>query len=127
MRLDKWLKTALIFKQRSKAVQTIDNNKITINNAPAKASYNVKIGDKIIISSSLGEYIYTVLKLSEKNVTKEQAKEMYELTAPEQTGTESEKFIKTIEKQQKKQNKKEWKHIFDDKKKLRVLRSKKYQ
>lgn len=127
MRLDKWLKIALIFKQRSKAVDAIDNNRIRVNGEIAKAAKNLKIGDKISISKELGEYQYTVLKLAEKNVTREMARELYDLIKPEETGTEEEKFIKKIEKEQRRENKKDWNRIYDDKKKQRQLRSKKYQ
>ncbi|MGL4561428.1 MAG: RNA-binding S4 domain-containing protein [Brevinema sp.] len=126
MRLDKWLKITLIYKQRSKAVDAIDNNRIKVNNEPAKASRNLKIGDIVTISRELGEYHYTVLNLSEKNVSREQAKEMYTLQAPEQVGSEEERFFKTIEREQRKNHQKAWNKIYDDKKKLRQLRSRKY-
>ncbi len=127
MRLDKWLKVALIFKQRSKAVDSIDNNRIRVNGEIAKAAKNLKVGDKITITRELGDYQYTVLKLAEKNVTREMAKEMYELIAPEDTGSEDEKFIKKIEREQKKEQRKDWNQMYDDKKKQRKLRSYKYR
>ncbi len=98
MRLDKWLKTALVFKQRSKAVDAIDNNRIRVNGDIAKAAKSLKVGDEIVITRELGEYRYKVLKLAEKNVSREMAREMYELTAPEDTGTEEEKFAKKVER-----------------------------
>ncbi|MGL4394821.1 MAG: RNA-binding S4 domain-containing protein [Brevinema sp.] len=127
MRLDKWLKVSLVFKQRSKAVDAIDNNRIRVNGEIAKASRNLKVGDVITISRELGDYLYTVQSLSEKNVTREMAREMYSLQAPEQTGTEDEKFLKTIEREQRKENRKDWNKMYDDKRKLRQIRSKKYE
>lgn len=127
MRLDKWLKVALIYKQRSKASDAIDNNRIRVNGEIAKAAKTLKVGDKITISRELGGYHYTVLSLAEKNVTREQAREMYELVAPEDTGTEEEKFFKKVERENKKEIKKDWNRMHDDKKKQRKLRSHKYK
>ncbi len=127
MRLDKWLKVALVFKQRSKAVDAIDNNRIRVNGEIAKAAKSLKVGDKITITRELGEYQYTVLKLAEKNVTREMAREMYDLIAPEDTGTEEEKLIKKMEREHKKEVRKDWNRMYDDKKKQRKLRSQKYK
>ncbi|MGL5955186.1 MAG: RNA-binding S4 domain-containing protein [Brevinema sp.] len=127
MRLDKWLKIALIFKQRSKAVAAVENNKIRVNGEIAKAAKVLKIGDRIVITRELGYYQYTVLKLTEKNVTREMAREMYELIAPEETGTEEDKFVKKMERDYKREHKKDWNQIYDDKKKQRQLRSYKYR
>lgn len=126
MRLDKWLKVALIFKQRSKAVSYIENNKIRVNNEPVKASKTVKIGDIVSIQKEIGIYHYTVLKLSEKNVTAAEAKEMYALQMPEQQGSEDEKFIKKIEKDRLLTAKKDWNKMHDNKKHQRKLRAQKY-
>ncbi|MGL4388434.1 MAG: RNA-binding S4 domain-containing protein [Brevinema sp.] len=126
MRLDKWLKVSLIYKQRTKANNAIDNNRIRVNGELAKASRNLKIGDIIMISKELGDYYYTVLNLFEKNVTRELAREMYSLQAPEETGTEDEKAFKVIEREQRKENRKNWNKMYDDKKKQRQLRSHKY-
>lgn len=127
MRLDKWLKVTLIFKQRSKAVDSIENNRIRVNGEIAKAAKILKVGDIVTINKELGPYHYTVVKLAEKNVTREMAKEMYILVAPEDTGTEEEKFVKKIEREQKREHRKDWNQMYDNKKKQRELRSKKYQ
>ena len=126
MRLDKWLKVVLIYKQRSKATDAIDNNKIRVNGEIAKAAKTLKLGDVITISRELGDYQYTVLKLAEKNISREQAKEMYDLVAPEDTGTDEEKMIKKEERVQKQENRKDWNKMHDDKKKQRKIRSYKY-
>ncbi|MGL4676888.1 MAG: RNA-binding S4 domain-containing protein [Brevinema sp.] len=127
MRLDKWLKVALIFKQRSQAVAAIESNKIRVNGAISKSAKLLKVGDKIVISRELGEYQYTILKLAEKNVTREIARDMYELIVPEQIGTEDEKLLKKIERAHKQEHKRDWNQMYDDKKKQRQLRSHKYR
>ena len=46
MRLDKWLKVSRLIKRRTVANEACDNARITVNGRPAKASYDVKVGDK---------------------------------------------------------------------------------
>ncbi|HCT16838.1 MAG TPA: serine--tRNA ligase, partial [Ruminococcaceae bacterium] len=47
MRLDKYLKVSRIIKRRTVANEACDNSRITVNGRPAKASYDVKVGDRI--------------------------------------------------------------------------------
>lgn len=45
MRLDKYLKISRLIKRRTVANEACDNARVTVNGRPAKASYEVKIGD----------------------------------------------------------------------------------
>jgi ribosomal 50S subunit-recycling heat shock protein len=45
MRLDKYLKVSRLIKRRTVANEACDNAHVTVNGRPAKASYDVKIGD----------------------------------------------------------------------------------
>ena len=58
MRLDKYLKVSRLIKRRTVANEACDNARISVNGKPAKASYDVKVGDQIEIafgaSSALG-------------------------------------------------------------------------
>lgn len=45
MRLDKFLKISRLIKRRTVANEACDNARVTVNGRPAKASYEVKIGD----------------------------------------------------------------------------------
>jgi ribosomal 50S subunit-recycling heat shock protein len=45
MRLDKYLKVSRLIKRRTVANEACDNARVTVNGRPAKASYDVKIGD----------------------------------------------------------------------------------
>lgn len=45
MRVDKFLKATGVIKRRTIANQACDADRVTVNGRPAKASYNVKIGD----------------------------------------------------------------------------------
>jgi len=49
MRLDKYLKVSRLVKRRTVANEACDAGKITVNGKVARASYEVKIGDRIAI------------------------------------------------------------------------------
>ncbi|MGN0518238.1 MAG: RNA-binding S4 domain-containing protein [Acutalibacteraceae bacterium] len=76
MRLDKYLKVSRIIKRRTVANETCDADRVLVNGKPARASYNVKIGD--IIELQLGTRImkFEVMQINEV-IKKEDASEMY--------------------------------------------------
>ena len=53
MRIDKFLKISRIIKRRTVANNACDAAHVTVNDRPAKASYDVKVGD--IIAITFGE------------------------------------------------------------------------
>jgi len=50
MRLDKYLKVSRLIKRRTVANDACDAARISVNGKPAKASYQVKVGDFIEIA-----------------------------------------------------------------------------
>ena len=78
MRLDKYLKLSRIIKRRSIANEVCDAGRVTANGRPAKASYNVSIGD--VIGVTFGEQTreFRVLTVEEKT-GKDAARGMYEV------------------------------------------------
>ena len=76
MRIDKFLKVSRIIKRRTLANEACDAGRISVNERPVKASYDVKVGD--IIELRFGEKIskFEVLKVAE-HVTKDGAQELY--------------------------------------------------
>ena len=58
MRLDKYLKVSRLIKRRTVANEACDNERVTVNGKVARASYDVKVGDKIAIR--FGEKTLTV-------------------------------------------------------------------
>ncbi len=50
MRLDKYLKVSRLIKRRTVANEACDAGRVTINGKVARASAEVKVGDKITIS-----------------------------------------------------------------------------
>lgn len=47
MRLDKYLKVSRLIKRRTVANEACDHGLVIVNGKPARASYDVKIGDEI--------------------------------------------------------------------------------
>lgn len=76
MRLDKYLKVSRLIKRRTVANEACDAGRVFINDKPAKASTNVKVGDIITISFGNKEVKVEVLDVSE-TVRKEEAKELF--------------------------------------------------
>ncbi len=76
MRLDKYLKVSRLIKRRTVANEACDNARISVNGRAAKASYDVKVGDKIEISMGGRTVAVEVLQVAE-NVRKDDATAMY--------------------------------------------------
>ena len=78
MRLDKFLKVSRLIKRRTVANEACDSERISVNGKSAKASYDVKIGDKITVA--FGTRSVTVKVLEIKDTTKKsEASGMYEV------------------------------------------------
>ena len=76
MRLDKYLKGARLIKRRTVANEACDNGRISVNGKVVKASYDVKVGDKIEISMGARTVAVEVLVVAE-TVRKDDAAAMY--------------------------------------------------
>ena len=76
MRLDKYLKVSRLIKRRTVANEACDNGLVTVNDQPARASYEVKEGDKI--SLRFGARTITVEVVSvQETVRQSEATAMY--------------------------------------------------
>ena len=76
MRLDKFLKVSRLIKRRSVANEACDNTCVSVNGRPAKASYDVKIGDRIEIRFGARTLLVEVLQVQD-SVRKDDAACMY--------------------------------------------------
>ena len=76
MRLDKFLKVSRLIKRRTVANEACDNGRISVNSRVVKASYDVKVGDRIEISMGARTVAVEVLEVSD-NVRKDDAAGMY--------------------------------------------------
>lgn len=78
MRLDKYLKISRLIKRRTVANEACDAGRVFVNGKPARASYDVKVGD--VMEIHLGE---RMLKAEVLSVTeyakKEEASSLYRM------------------------------------------------
>ena len=76
MRLDKYLKVSRLIKRRTVANEACDNGRISVNGRVVKASYEVKVGDKLEISMGPRTVSVEVVQVAD-NVRKDDAGLMY--------------------------------------------------
>ena len=76
MRLDKYLKVSRLIKRRTVANEACDNGRISVNGRVVKASYDVKVGDRIEISMGPRTVAVEVVLVAD-NVRKDDAGAMY--------------------------------------------------
>lgn len=76
MRLDKFLKVSRLIKRRTVANDACDAGRVMINDKPAKASTNVKLGDVIEIGFG-GKAVRVEVTNIVETTKKEEAKEMF--------------------------------------------------
>ena len=78
MRLDKYLKVTRIIKRRTVANEACDAAHVTANGRPAKASYDVKVGDVLEITFGARTLRFRVLEVKD-TVGKDAASSLYEV------------------------------------------------
>jgi len=76
MRLDKYLKVSRLIKRRTVANEACDSERVFVNGRPAKASYDVKVGDKLELHFGARTLRVEVLAVAEA-VRKDDASAMY--------------------------------------------------
>ena len=76
MRLDKYLKVSRLIKRRTVANEACDSEREFVNGRPAKASYDVKVGDKLELHFGARTLAVEVLAVAEA-VRKDDASAMY--------------------------------------------------
>ena len=76
MRLAKWLKVSRLIKRRTIANEACDNQRVTANGRPVKASYDVKEGDLLELRFGERTVKLEVLVVAD-NVGKNDAAAMY--------------------------------------------------
>ena len=76
MRLDKYLKVSRLIKRRTVANEACDNGRVSVNGKVAKASQEIKAGDKIEITLGARTVAVEVLQVADA-VRKDDAAAMY--------------------------------------------------
>ncbi len=64
LRIDKWLWAARFFKTRSLATEAVNGGQVNVNAAPAKASREVRVGDRLDIRLGAMTHSVAVLGIS---------------------------------------------------------------
>ena len=86
VRLDVWLDVACLFKTRSDAQDACRTGKVTVNRQSAKANRRLRTGDEIEISRPFGRKQQVVVRgLSDRHVSKADARNLYEDVTPPPT------------------------------------------
>ena len=76
MRLDKYLKVSRLIKRRTVANEACDAGRVIVNGKPARASYEVKVGDEVTVQ--LGNRDITVeIESVQETVAKADATALY--------------------------------------------------
>lgn len=78
MRLDKYLKITRLIKRRTIAKEACEAGRVLVGDKPARASYEVKIGDRITIQLGSHSIVVEVIKINE-HATKETAASLYNI------------------------------------------------
>ena len=78
MRLDKYLKVSRIIKRRTVANEACDAQRVLVNGKPARASSEVKLGDRIEVNLGQKPLVIRVTGLSEVT-TKDSASGNFEV------------------------------------------------
>ncbi len=76
MRLDKFLKVSRLIKRRTVVNEACANGRISVTGRVVKASYEVKVGDKLEIAMGTRTIAVEVLQVAD-NVRKDDAAAMY--------------------------------------------------
>lgn len=63
MRVDKFLWSVRLFKTRADAAEACKSNRISVNDTPAKASRELKIGDEVSIKKMPATFRYRILEM----------------------------------------------------------------
>jgi ribosomal 50S subunit-recycling heat shock protein len=79
LRLDKWLKVSRLIKRRTVAQMACEQNRVFVNERIAKASTELKPGDKVHLELGSRAITVKVESVPEKAVPAQSASELYEV------------------------------------------------
>jgi ribosome-associated heat shock protein Hsp15 len=81
VRLDKWLWAARLFRTRSLAAQEITAGRVSVNDLPAKASRDVRPGDRVMLKRRDGTLQVDILATATVRGPASTARQLYAETA----------------------------------------------
>ena len=82
MRLDKFLKVSRLIKRRTVANEACDNERVCVNGRVVRASYDVKVGDRISVRFGARTLCVEVLSVTE-SIKAADAATLYREIAPD--------------------------------------------
>ncbi|WP_188207356.1 RNA-binding S4 domain-containing protein [Alkalibacillus aidingensis] len=88
MRVDKFLKLSRLIKRRTVAKEVANQGRIHLNNQPAKASTDLKVGDELTIQFGHKKLTIKIESLKEQ-VKKDEASRLYSVLKEEKIESES--------------------------------------
>ena len=77
MRVDKWLSAVNVVKRRTIATDMLKSGVVFVNDMKAKASKDLKVGDKVTIEYLKGPKSYEVLDIPTTKTIPKSQKELY--------------------------------------------------
>jgi len=77
MRVDKWLSAVNVIKRRTIATDMLKSGVVFVNTMKAKASKDIKIGDKVTIAYLKGEKHYEVLEIPKTKTIPKSQKDLF--------------------------------------------------
>ncbi|HQO09264.1 MAG TPA: RNA-binding S4 domain-containing protein [Clostridiales bacterium] len=126
IRIDKWLKVARFYKQRELAAEAVESGKVRVNGERVKPAKLIKTGDELTVKHDNSYLKFIVKKITDKSVSKEDARGLYEAVNKPEPPKEMNELMKIIEEQDR-QNQEEMKHKGrPTKKDRRILNKYKY-
>jgi ribosome-associated heat shock protein Hsp15 len=91
VRLDIWLDVACLYKTRSEAQKACRNGKVSVNGQAAQGKRLVRAGDELVVSRQFGRKQRFIVKaVADRNVSKADARLLYEDRTPKPTAGEIE-------------------------------------
>ena len=89
VRGDRWLDVACVFKTRSQARQACQKSRISVNGRNCKPGHALRVGDELSIRMGGGwKRILRVEALAERNISRAEAKRLYQDLTPERPKTD---------------------------------------
>jgi len=82
VRIDRWLTAARIYKSRSLAQKACEAGHVRVNEATARSSHVLKVGDEVRALPPRGLMIVEVKALAEKRLSAAEARLLYEDHSP---------------------------------------------
>ncbi len=123
IRIDKWLKVARFYKQRSAAADAVENGWIKLNEERVRPSKLIGIGDQLLIRMGSDYRKCTVLGITHRSLPASEARKLYDLEGPTLPDTPMADFLE-IWQAQDKENQKLWREKPDKKQRREINRQK---